>query len=260
MSGNTLDYANQTVLITGASSGIGTAYAEAFAAKKANLILVARSGAVLRQLATKLENQHGIQAAVVELDLSVPGAAQTLYDKHPKVDGLINNAGFGTHGLLQDQDRARVNQEVQLNCGALVDLTQTYLPGMLSNKHGFIINIGSTAAFQPIPKMAVYGATKAFVLSFTQALWGELQGTGVHALAVCPGATSTQFFEVAGEGAAVGSMRTVDDVVKTTFKGLAKNAHTVVDGAANGATAFLGRVGPRKLVISAVQRMMSSEK
>lgn len=254
---SSLDFSNQTVLITGASSGIGTAYAEAFAAKKANLILVARSGAVLRQIASKLEQQHRIQADVVELDLSEPGAAQKLKDKHPKVDGLINNAGFGTHGFLQDQDPAKVNQEVQLNCGALVDLTQTYLPGMLSNRKGFIINIASVAAFQPIPKMAVYAATKAFVLSFTQALWGELKGTGVRALAVCPGATSTQFFEVAGAEAAAGSMRTVDDVVKTTFKGLANNSHTVVDGVSNGALAFFGRVSPRRLVIPVVGRMMS---
>lgn len=256
MRSSTLDFTGQTILITGASSGIGTAYAEAFAARQANLILVARSGAVLRQIATKLEQQHGIQADVVELDLSVPGAAQKLKNKHAKIDGLINNAGFGTHGLLQDQDPAKVNQEVQLNCGALVDLTQTYLPGMLANNNGFVVNIASTAAFQPVPKMAVYGATKAFVLSFTQALWGELQGTGVRALAVCPGATSTQFFDVAGATAA-GSMRNVDDVVKTTFKGLAKNAHTVVDGATNGALAFLGRVTPRRLVIPVVGRMIS---
>lgn len=252
-----LDFSNQTVLITGASSGIGTAYAEAFAQRKANLILVARSGAVLRQIATKLENLHGITADVVELDLAEPGAAQKLKDKHPKIDGLINNAGFGTHGFLQDQNPDRVNQEVQLNCGALVDLTQTYLPGMLADKRGFIINIASTAAFQPIPKMAVYGATKAFVLSFTQALWGELQGTGVRALAVCPGATATKFFDVAGADAAAGSMRNVDDVVKTTFKGLANNSHTVVDGTANGVLAFFGRVSPRKMVIPMVGRMMS---
>ncbi|WP_041685669.1 SDR family NAD(P)-dependent oxidoreductase [Renibacterium salmoninarum] len=255
-----LDFSNQTILITGASSGIGTAYAEAFAQRKANLILVARSGAVLRQLATKLEQQHNIQADVVELDLSVPGAAQKLKDQHPKIDGLINNAGFGTHGFLQDQDPERVNQEIQLNCGALVDLTQTYLPSMLTNKRGFIINIASTAAFQPIPKMAVYGATKAFVLSFTQALWSELQGTGVHALAVCPGATSTEFFNVAGADAAAGSMRTVDDVVKTTFKGLAKNSHTVVDGTVNGTLAFFGRVTPRKMIMPVVSRMMSGNK
>lgn len=252
-----LDFSNQTVLITGASSGIGTAYAEAFAQRKANLILVARSGAVLRQIATKLENLHGIKADVVELDLAEPDAAQKLKDKHPKIDGLINNAGFGTHGFLQDQNPDRVNQEVQLNCGALVDLTQTYLPGMLADKRGFIINIASTAAFQPIPKMAVYGATKAFVLSFTQALWGELQGTGVRALAVCPGATATKFFDVAGADAAAGSMRNVDDVVKTTFKGLANNSHTVVDGTANGILAFFGRVSPRKVVIPMVGRMMS---
>ncbi|WP_394941229.1 SDR family NAD(P)-dependent oxidoreductase [Psychromicrobium sp. YIM B11713] len=252
-----MNYSGKTILITGASSGIGQAFAEKFASLGAKLVLVARSEDTMNALAATLKQKHGTEARVISLDLSVPGAAAELLKQIPAVDGLVNNAGFGTHGLVQDLDQDKVNQEIQLNCGALVDLTQKYLPGMLAKKDGLVINIASTAAFQPIPKLAVYGATKAFVLSFTQALWAELQGTGVRALAVCPGATSTNFFEVAGEGAAVGTMRSVDDVIKTTFKGLDKNAHTVVDGAMNGATAFFGRIAPRKLVMSAVSRMMS---
>lgn len=253
-----MDYYGKTILITGASSGIGKAYAEKFASLGCKLVLVARNQQVMDTLATELKQKHGTETRVIGLDLSSPGAAAELLEQVPAVDGLVNNAGFGTHGLLQELDPEKINQEIQLNCGTLVDLTQKYLPGMLANKDGFVINIASTAAFQPIPKMAVYGATKAFVLSFTQALWAELQGTGVRALAVCPGATSTNFFNEAGESAAVGTLRSVDDVVNTTFKGLAKNVHTVVDGTMNGATAFFGRVAPRKLVMNVVSRMMSS--
>ncbi|NYE93870.1 hypothetical protein FHU41_000091 [Psychromicrobium silvestre] len=254
-----MDYYSKTILITGASSGIGESYAEKFASLGANLILVARSEDSLKKLAAKLSEKHKVQTDVVVLDLSTANAAAELFQKHPEIYGLVNNAGFGTHGALQDQDAAKVNQEIQLNCGTLVDLTQTYLPGLLQRNEGFILNVASIAAFQPSPYMAVYSATKAFVLSFTQALWGELQGTGVTALAICPGATKTNFFVEAGsESAAVGRMRTADQVVNTTMKALEKGKHTAIDGAANKLLSFFGRVAPRNLVIPMVGRMMKN--
>ncbi|WP_285723865.1 SDR family NAD(P)-dependent oxidoreductase [Psychromicrobium xiongbiense] len=259
---STLDIAGQTILITGASSGIGTGYARAFAQREANLVLVARRGEALRTLAAELTTQYGVKAEVVELDLTSPGATETLIGLHPQIDGLVNNAGFGTSGVLQEQDAARIHQEIQLNCGVLVDLTRAYLPGMLERQRGTIINVASTAAFQPIPGMAVYGATKAFVLSFTQALWGEVQRNpgnqenNIRVLAICPGATSTEFFDTAGANAAVGRMRSVDQVVATTFRGLERNQHSTVDGLANRILAQFARLAPRNLVIPVVQRMM----
>lgn len=158
-------FSGRSILITGASSGIGAAYAEAFAAKKANLVLVACRGEVLRELAGRLSAQHGVEVSTMELDLTDPDAGEKLYGAYPMVDGLINNAAFASYGTVAEKASGpspRSVKEVQLNCVSLVDLTQTYLPGMLERKRGFIVNVASLAAFQPLPRLAVYGATKSF--------------------------------------------------------------------------------------------------
>ncbi|WP_394941230.1 SDR family NAD(P)-dependent oxidoreductase [Psychromicrobium sp. YIM B11713] len=252
-----MNYYGKTILITGASSGIGESFAEKFASLGAKLVLVARREDVLNALASKFKEKHGTETQVIGLDLAAPGAAAKLYEQVPAIDGLVNNAGFGTYGPLYEQDADKVNQEVQLNCGALVDLTRTYLPGMVERKEGFVINLASVASFQPSPYLAVYSATKAFVLSFTQSIWGELQGTGVTALAVCPGPTKTNFFDAAGgHDFSVGKMRTPAHVVETALKGLTKNKHTAVDGFGNKLLAFFGRVSPRTLTINVVGKMV----
>ena len=250
----------KTALITGASTGIGSVFARRLAAEGARLILVARSQDKLDALAAELRGQ-GTEVTVLAMDLSLPDSAKELQLATDalglKVDILVNNAGFGTHGHVLHADADRYAEQIQLNCSTLVGTSTRYLPGMVERGAGAIINIASTAAFQPVPHMAVYGATKAFVLSFTQALWAETQGTGVKVLAVCPGATDTPFFDIAGESAAAGNMRTPEQVVDTAMSAIRGNKPSVVDGRLNS---FVARVAvkllPEKLVIAVAGRVM----
>ncbi|MEL6383145.1 MAG: SDR family oxidoreductase, partial [Cyanobacteria bacterium J06626_18] len=190
-----------TALVTGASSGIGAVFAEQLASRKHDLILVARSQDKLQAIADKLSQQHSIQATVIVQDLTEPNAGKTVFTHVQQqgitVDLLINNAGFGTYGEFADGVLDTHLNMIQLNVVALTELTHLYLPQMRSRRSGSIINIGSTASFQPIPYFAVYAATKAFVLSFSEALWQECKPYNVKVLAVCPGPTETEFFKVA---------------------------------------------------------------
>lgn len=243
-------YDGQVALITGASTGIGRAYARAFAARGANLIVVARSADKLEVVANEARVRNSVRADVIAHDLSVPGSGSALLDKVADlghdVDILVNNAGFGTYGSFADIDPARLDAEIQLNCGTLVDLSRGVLPGMITRRQGAIVNVASTAAFQPIPTMAVYGATKAFVLSFSVALAEEVRASGVRVLATCPGATETPFFDVAGarDTRMTMSMRTVDDVIATTFRGLEAGSSSAVDGLLNAISAYGARMAP----------------
>ncbi|WP_427017650.1 SDR family NAD(P)-dependent oxidoreductase [Pseudarthrobacter sp. P1] len=244
--GQPFDFAGTTALVTGASSGIGAEFARSLAAKGASLVLVARSVDALEALAAELRQAHGVGVDVVTLDLALPDSAETLAavmaEHGLAVDVLINNAGFGSHGDVVDADPAMLAQQIQLNVGTLVGTTARFLPGMVARGRGVVVNVASTAAFQPLPHMAVYGATKSFVLSFTQALWKENASTGVKVLALCPGATDTAFFDVAGGDAAVGERRSPTTVVELAFEALAAGRPSVVDGAMNN---LLARVGPR---------------
>ena len=183
-----MDLANDTALITGSSGGIGEEFAHQLAQRRANLVLVARRLDKLEELrATLLARHPDIQVDVIAADLSVPGSGAKLAEQvgDRRIDVLINNAGVGLHGDFVDQDPDGNAAQIQLNCGTLVDLTARFLPAMTRARHGVIINVASTAAFQPTPSMAVYGATKAFVLSFTEALWQETKGNrGARARAV----------------------------------------------------------------------------
>ena len=258
-----MEYRTITTLITGASGGIGEEFARTLAAKGANVILVARSVDKLTALADELRNKHGIRADVIGSDLSVPGAATSLVAEVDKlgvdVDFLINNAGFGTHGDLADADPDRIRDEVALNVSALTDLTTTYLQRMTALKSGSIINVASTAAFQPVPHMAVYAATKAYVLSLSEALWWEAKRDGVRVLALCPGATDTAFFDVAGsDDAAVGTRRSTRQVVDTALSALEAGKPSVVDGAFNKLSAGSSRFAPRRLVVAVAERAVRS--
>jgi uncharacterized protein len=254
-----MKFNGQTALITGASSGIGAAYAREFAARGANLVLVARSEAAMQRLADELRGTHGRQVDVVPADLAEPGAADFVAERVAalgiEVDLLVNNAGFGMHGDFIGADAGRLTAQIQLNCVALVDLTRRFLPGMVARKRGAVVNVASTAAFQPLPHMAVYGATKAFVLSFSEALYAEAKPAGVKVLAICPGATETQFFDVAGEDAAVGKRRTPQQVVATTLSALEKGRPSRVDGMANALLAVVTRWAPRRVVITMAGRL-----
>ena len=247
-------------LITGASSGIGEELARRYAAKKHDLVLVARRRDRLDSLAEELRDRDGVEVTVIPADLSEPDAAEHLWNETSRmglrVDVLVNNAGFGTGKDVVDDDPERLEQEVRLNCLAVVGLTARYLPAMRERRGGTIINVSSAAAFQPMPHMAVYGATKAFVLSFTEALWRETRKDGIRVLAVCPGSTDTPFFEVSDEGTVVGRMRSTRQVLDTTMRALRTSRPSIVDGLGNAVVArFITRVLPKRALLAAVDRV-----
>ncbi|GGQ47879.1 SDR family NAD(P)-dependent oxidoreductase [Couchioplanes azureus] len=254
-----MEFHGRAALITGASSGIGAAYAREFAARGADLVLVARSEGAMHRLADELRGTHGRQVHVVPADLAEPGAADRVATRVAAlgvdVDVLVNNAGFGMHGDFAAADAGRITEQIQLNCVALVDLTRRFLPAMVARGRGAVVNVASTAAFQPLPHMAVYGATKAFVLSFSEALYAEVKPAGVRVVAICPGATETPFFDVAGEDAAVGKKRTPQQVVATTLAALGRGRPSRVDGLANALLAVATRWAPRRMVIAMAGRL-----
>jgi len=255
-----MDYKGKTALITGASSGIGFQYAEEFARRGANVILVARRQPELEKLAKQLTKDFGVEAHVIAMDLSTTTAGTELVAAVAKgkhvVNILVNNAGFGTSGRLEGEKRERVQREILLNVVTLTDLTVAFLPDMVAKKSGVIINIASTASFQPVPGLAVYAATKAYVRSFTEAVWGEVEGTGVKLLSVSPGATATEFFDVAGN-TPFGVLATPADVIRATFKALdAKNTPpSIVVGFRNAVTAAVSLRLPAKMVIRVASKM-----
>jgi short-subunit dehydrogenase len=192
----------KTALVTGASSGLGLELARLFARDGHDLVVVARRRDHLEALATRLAADHGVAARIIAEDLADPVAPLRIVDelsgRRIAVDFLVNSAGFGSNGPFATRELGRELAMLQVNCGALMHLTGLLLPGMIARRSGRILNLGSTAGFQPGPNMAVYYASKAFVNSFTEALSYELRGTGVTATVSCPGATATEFSAVAG--------------------------------------------------------------
>ena len=255
-----MDYQSKLALVTGASSGLGAAYAAELARRGSNLILVARRKSALDKLALELTKGHGVDVTVIEMDLSEPDSADRLLARLKETslspDILINNAGFGTSGRLAGDDPKRIQDEVTLNVVTLVNLTRMLLPAMLERNSGAIVNIASTAAYQPVPGMAVYAATKAFVLSFTEAVWGETRKSNVRVLAVSPGATATEFFDVAGAKPSTG-LAPISAVIETTFKALDAKTSTpsVIVGGRNALLAGLSKLMPKKTVIAVAASM-----
>ncbi len=256
--------AGKTALITGASSGLGEAYALKLASLGVKVILVARRADRLRSLADRITAEHGMLAAsVIPMDLSTrdagPTLAKILKGRGAPIDILINNAGFGQTINFIDEANDFIVDELTVNIHTLVELTHAFLPGMVERNDGIVINIASTAAFQSLPYMAVYGASKAFVLSFTEALWGETRNTGVKVLAVCPGPTATEFFDSNGTTPALGKfIRTSENVINSTFRALEKenSPAAVIDGGLNKITANLSRFFTRKFSIKLSGRVM----
>ena len=237
-------------LITGASAGLGEEFARQLSAKGHRLVLVARRKDRLDQLAKDLGN-----ARAVELDLGEPGAAERLMAdiaKHGEaVDLLVNNAGFGLAGPFAELDEKRQRQMIDLNCGAVAELAHAALPGMINRKSGGILNVASTAAFQPGPGMAVYFATKAFVLSFSEALHDEMKPHGVRVSCLCPGPTRTEFRSVSGfdpKGRLGKLSADAASVVRAGLKGLERNAAVVVPGVPNKLISQAHRLFPRALM------------
>jgi hypothetical protein len=247
-----------TTLITGASGGIGEAFARRLAALKHNLVLVARSEEKLKTLCDELAAKHNISAQYVTLDLNAPDSDATLFAETAKrglqIDWLINNAGFGSMGDFVKLDLERELEMVGLNVMALVALTHRYLPQMRERQSGVIINVSSTASFQPIPFMATYAATKAFVTSFTEAIAEENRPFGIQVMALCPGATKTDFFDAAkmDEPFTVKGLQTAEEVVEAALKGLKRKKSHVISGWANYTVAYLANIAPNSLVTKTV--------
>lgn len=246
---------DRVALITGASDGIGRELAKCFAAHKNHLVLVARGEEKLKHLAGEISSAHGVHVSCVSLDLSDPDGARKLHQKVLElgftVEFLVNNAGVGTFGLFAETDLDRELRMMRLNMISLTALTKLFLPGMLKRGHGRILNVASTAAFQPGPLMAVYYASKAYVLSFSEALANELKGTGVSASVLCPGPTQSGFQQSAGMDSSKLFRRGVmsaSDVAEVAYRGLVKGRTTIIPGWRNKILAFSVRLGPRKLL------------
>jgi short-subunit dehydrogenase len=243
-----------TTLITGASSGIGEVFARKLAARGHNLLLVARSEDKLITLCNELGRIKSIHAQYVAMDLSEPDAPARLFEETQKrgleIDLLINNAGFGSMGDFAKLDLQRELDMIDLNVRSLVELTQRFLVPMRERKSGSIINVASTAGFQPVPFMATYAATKAFVLSFSEALWEENRPHGVKVMALCPGVTDTNFFEASRmQRPPARISQTAADVVDTALRGLARGKSSVISGWTNFLMVESERLAPRSLVL-----------
>ncbi|RVW04252.1 SDR family NAD(P)-dependent oxidoreductase [Rhodococcus xishaensis] len=259
-----VDVSGSTVLITGASAGLGSDFARRFAERGANLVLVARRADRLEELATEIRDKHSVSVTVLPMDLSAPGVAQKLKSeltaRDIRIDSLVNNAGFGMHGDFASADLDRMTSAIQLNVTTLVELSHVFLPDLLRGR-GLLMNIASSTAYQPVPGMAVYAATKAFVLHFTEALWAEARGTGLTVLAVSPGPTHTEFFDVVGtQQAAAGHMQTAEQVMNTTFRTLDRRnpPPSVMSGWTNKLSALGPRLGTRRITALVVSRMLGN--
>lgn len=240
-------------LVTGASSGLGEIFARRLAAKKQNLVLVARRGVKLNELADELRQLYGISVIVHAIDLSAHNAAIKLLTKltaeNLEVTCLINNAGFGMNGPFAKQDIARQTEMIGLNCTALMQLCHAVLPAMQKRRAGSILNVASIVAFQAGPGMAVYYASKAFVLSFSEALHEEVKTQGIKVSCLCPGPTKTEFFDVAGAGdlrltKLAGS---AEKVVDDGLAALERNQGFIISGVMNKIFAQGSRITPRAL-------------
>ena len=251
-------------LITGASSGIGEVFARKLAARGRSVLLVARSEDKLITLCNELGRSNNIRAQYIAIDLSQPESAARLFEEVEQrglsVEMLINNAGFGSMGDFAKLDLARELNMIDLNIKSLVELTHRFLQPMLARKQGTIINVASTAAFQPVPFMATYAATKAFVLSFSEALWEENRSRGIQVMALCPGVTETNFFEAAhGQKPPARVAQTPEEVVDTALRGLAQNRSHIISGWTNYFMTQSERLVPRSLITRVAGRMMRSQ-
>ena len=262
----------KTALITGASFGIGLELARIFAREGYNLVLVARSADKLRQLAAELEKTHGARSLILAVDLTEPGAPAYVLDQTTRadirVDVLVNNAGFGQYGKFAENDLEECLRQIQLNVTTLTHLTRLYLPAMIERakiegektqrKSGRILNVASTAAFQPGPLMAVYYATKAYVLHFSEAISSELQDTGITVTCLCPGPTETEFQKRANiSGIRLTKYGTMDasTVAEDGYRALIAGKTVAISGFRNWLIAQSVRFAPRRMVAAMARKL-----
>src|SRR6476620_8549767 len=244
-----------TVLITGASGGIGADMARIFAREGYNLVLVARSENKMQELARDLTKQHNTQITILPYDLVDPAVPEQIFkilaEKQIKIQLLVNNAGFGEYGFFEEIKLQRELDMMQLNMGAVVILSKLFLAQLPKGEPGKILNVASTAAFQPGPLMAVYYATKAFVLSFSGALANELEDRNVTVTALCPGPTKTGFEQdanLSGSDLFASNVASAEEVAQAGYKGMMVGDTVVIPGARNKTLAFAVRLAPRSFV------------
>jgi uncharacterized protein len=253
-------------LVTGASSGIGADLARELARDGHDLVLAARTVAPMENLAAEFA-AHGAGTVVIAADLSQPGGAAALVSaieaRGLSIDVLVNNAGIGAVGRFDQADPLRIGEMLQVNVVALTELTRRLLPGMVARRHGKVMLVASTAAFQPGPRMAVYFATKAYVLSFGEAIAYEMRGTGVTVTVLCPGPTATNFAEIAGSAdttlmnSAVRPVMSAAKVARLGYRGLKAGRRVVITGLLNRITAFGGRFAPHPFSLPVTKALMS---
>lgn len=245
-------FRSRRAVVTGASGGIGEALALGLARAGSDVVLVARSADRLEELARRIRRDHRVRTEVIVADLATDAGVDDVIDalRGTRVDILVANAGVGAQGPFVDTTDERIRTQVALNCTALTRLVHAFLPAMLARGVGGVMTVASTASFQPTPGMSVYGATKAFVLSFTEAVWQETHGSGVRVLALCPGPTETGFFDAAGAGNVMQRGRqTAEQVAAVGLRAFARSGGpTVVSGLGNAITANAHRFVPRGLM------------
>jgi uncharacterized protein len=258
-----VDYRGQTTLITGASAGIGVEFARQLATRGCDVVLVARRLDRLERLASELQAAYGVTATPIAMDLAAPGVAAALdaalTESGLTVTSLINNAGFATNAAFHRADPQRLGAEIAVNVTSLVDLSRVFIERLRAHGGGVLVNVASLAAYQPTPTMAVYGATKAFVLSFTEALWYESRGTGLRVMALSPGATETEFFDVAGAQADAGTNRMrPEQVVTIALNALDQRTPppSVIAGTRNRLMTHAGRLVSRRRMTMTIGSMM----
>ncbi len=247
-------YADRWALVTGASSGIGAAFARRLAARGMHLVLVARRQDAMEQLAAELDTQHGTHSVVIPCDLSqaeqIDELTRQVREQKIEIELLVNNAGFATVGEVERTDPQSVRNLIDVNIQALTELTYRFLPAMLEREHGAIINVSSVAAFQPVAWMGAYAASKAYVLHFSESIWAEVRDRGVTVMALCPGVTKTNFFDVAGvpNWLKKHSSQSADTVVRKALRAMEKRRLYAIPGKMNYLRSLLVRFAPRKMV------------
>lgn len=249
-----IDFTSQTTIVTGASSGIGTAFARALAQRGSDVVLVARRLDRLQELASELERDHGVRATPIPLDLSVRGAGRVLAGEVAArgltVTGLVNNAGFGTDGPFHEEDPERLQDEIAVDVANLVDISRAFIEPLRQAGRGILVNVASMAAYAPGPGMAVYSACKAFVLSFTEALWYESRSSGLRVLSLAPGLTRTEFFDDLAGGRYNGRYQTPEQVVAAGLRALDRGGRpSVASSRVNATTVGLGRLFTRRRTV-----------
>lgn len=254
-------WAGKWALVTGASAGIGWELAKLLAAGRANLVLTARRADRLQKLAADLASQHGIKVEIFTSDLTRPAAPDEIFaftsQKGLEIKLLVNNAGFGAFGYIHEVEEQRLLEMVQVNCAAVVHLTRLYSAPMVARRHGDILIVASTAAFQAVPFSSTYAATKAFDLIFAEGIAEELRPFGVNVCALCPGPTTTEFQQVAHQpDRAFRVAETAEKVARVGLEGLAKGKSYVISGTMNRFMMESERLAPRGFVVKMAAKMM----